>query len=234
MIGVLAVFFVYNLLYLRYEPIVVMDRETSVGRISVYEPAIAGFMSSSLLNSNKVTLRAGDLEKRIIEEFPEIEHSRVSTSLVGKRPVVHLYQQDLLFTIESMGEKYVIARNGIVAGEASTFSGTNGTIPIRDESGIDVKKGSRILRSDDAEFFTAVSKIMDRQGREVELIRLTTVPREAFIKLAELQYELRVFLDEPADEQMGTFFSAERTLQGRGEAPLVYMDLRAGEKVFWQ
>ncbi len=233
-ITILAGFFLYNLLYLRSDPIVVMDYETMTGRTAVYEPAIQDMLKSSIFNTNKLTLRTADLEKSIKSEFPEIQQAVVSPTLVGRRPVVHLRQQELVFTIESKGTSYIIASDGVVAGEASVFTGVENTTLIRDESGVDIRKGSRVLRSDDAEFFAITSELFSKKSREVELIRITAVPREAYIKIKGLSYDLRVYLDEPADVQVGTFFSAEKTLGERGEAPGLYMDLRAGEKVYWQ
>lgn len=230
----IAIFFLYNLLYLRSEPLVVIDYETVTNRIDVYEPAIKNMLQSSIFNSNKITIRSADLEKSIVSEFPEIQQAVVSPSLVGRRPVVHLRQQELPFTIESKGKSFVIASNGVVAGEAGVFSGVENTTLIRDESGVDIRKGSRVLRGDDAEFFLNTTDIFRAKNREVELIRLTAVPREAYIKIKGLAYDLRVYLDEPAATQVGTFFSAEKTLGERGEAPAQYMDLRAGEKVYWQ
>jgi len=230
----IASFFLYNLLHLRSDPIVVMDYETTTGQTSVYEPAIKQMLRGSVFNSNKITLRSADLERQITSEFPEIERAVLSPTLVGKRPVAHLRQQELPFTIESQGKTYIIAKDGIVAGEAFMFTGVKKTVLIRDESGVEMKKGTRVLRSDDAEFFAISNYILRSKGRGVELIRLTSVPREAYIKIKDVAYELRVFLDEPADVQIGTFFSAEKTLGERGEVPKVYLDLRAGEKVYWQ
>lgn len=231
---IFGIFVIYNLLYLRSEPIIVLDRETAVDRIGIYEPAISNMVRSSIFNNNKLTLRAADLEGAIVKEFPEVETAVVSASLVGKRPVVHLHQQDLPFSIESNGKRYVIGANGIVAGEASGFNGISNTVFIKDESGVAVKKGDRILRSDDAEFIISATKLLKLQGREVENIVLTAVPREAYITLSDTPYKLRVYLDESVDTQIGTYFAAVKTLGERGEAPTAYIDLRAGEKVYWQ
>lgn len=230
----LVVFLLFSLLYLRPDPIIVLDGNSTTERTRTYEPAITTMVQKSILNRSKLTIRSTNLEKQVLAEFPELHKVVFSTTAVGKRPIVHLYLQPILFSIESMGKTYVIAENGIVAGDSADFTGLESTITLRDESGVEVKKGSRILRSDDAEFFVSVKEVLQGQGRGLEGVRITQVPREAYLKVTGLSYELRVFLDDPADLQMGTFFSAEQALKGRGEAPTLYMDLRAGEKVYWQ
>jgi cell division septal protein FtsQ len=233
----LAVGVVIGILYvarLSANPVLIVNTTPALGRTEAYQQGASEILSLTPLNRTKFTLqRAGFIEK-MLEEFPEIESLTISTPMLGSRPVIHIKESRLVFRLESNAKTYVVNDSGVVVGESKDFVLEPRSVAIRDESGVEVTKGARVLRSDDAEFFVRTDALLGAKGRVLQTIRITSVPREAYLVIKDLPYTLRVYLDDSPDTQMASFFSAEKTLGERGERPATYMDLRAGEKVFWQ
>ena len=70
-ITILAGFFLYNLLYLRSDPIVVMDYETMTGRTAVYEPAIQDMLKVLSLIRINLLCALLILKKVLNPSFPK-------------------------------------------------------------------------------------------------------------------------------------------------------------------
>lgn len=217
------------------EPIIIGQENIPKVQLQRYETYATLILKQSVFNRFKPTLRSSDIKNHMQTEFPDISKIDVVASALGRRPTLYISRYALPYVVESRGVSYSVSSTGVVVGDLkSSIVGDGKLIVIRDESGVEIKKNQQIIRADDADFFNICTTLLNLKGRGVEGIRITTTPREAYIKLAGLSYELRVLLDDSAENQMATFLTTEKLLQGRGEVPEKYMDLRVGEKVFWK
>jgi hypothetical protein len=218
------------------DALVTVDRQTPAARLLQYEQYAGGRLRSSIFNSSKLTLRADELRVDMLKQFPELGEVHVGSVLLGKKPVFKLTRLEMPYKITSLGKTYLVSSDGVVVDtedklpELAAFD----VLTLVDDSGVVIAPGQKIMRSDDSTFYKTAKKMFEQRRRGVESIRITQVPREAYIRPVGLSYDLRVFLDDPATDQIARFFAVEKVLEGRGEVPQKYIDLRIGEKVFWQ
>jgi hypothetical protein len=130
--------------------------------------------------------------------------------------------------------QYSVSQEGRNVGTVAETPADKNPLLIKDESGIQTKKGDMLLTSADSRYFTTVKQSIEAKGRRVEYMRISAIPREVFVKLTDVKYEIKMYLEDDPSSQIGTFFAAEKTLGEGGAAPTQYIDVRAGEKVFWQ
>lgn len=236
--AVMGVVFVMIVLYLtlvlRGTPLLLVDAGSTGIDESRYAARVEQLFNGSILNTNKVTLQRSSIRSKLLEEFPELSDVEVRSSFVGRRPEVYMSVEDIPFTYEALGTVYAVSTSGKNIGLLSTLPTLKQSIYIRDESGIATKKGDTVLRASDVQFITSVKEYISQKARRVEYVRLTDVQREVYVKLADVNYEIRMYLDDNPGEEVGTFLAAEKTLGEGGEVPSRYIDVRAGEKVFWQ
>lgn len=229
-----VVFVILTASVLSDEPIISFYGGQKITNVDRYSQYIQGLLGSSVLNTNKFTLQSDKLSSMIVQQFPEISTVSVSTVVLGKKPLVRLSLYNLPITFESNGEKYAVAENGSVVGFSADFPLQKNTILVKDESGITVAKSDVVIRSDDVEFISTVKSILTAQGRALEYVRLTSVPREIFVKTKDKNYEIRMYLDDDVIQQTGSWFAVEEVVGESGESITKYIDVRAGEKVYWQ
>lgn len=190
-------------------------------------------VESSILNRFKFTLRSSSLQDAMIKEFPEIESIHVGPVILGRKPVMKFRLQELPLTLIASDKEYAVAQNGTISGEATEFN-LSGTLTLRDESGLTYQKGQKVLRSDDVHFIELITRLLVSKGRVVDTMRITNTPREIYIKTTDVPYEVRMFLEEDPLQQIGAWLAAERAVGESGGIITQYIDVRAGEKVFWQ
>jgi cell division septal protein FtsQ len=236
LIAVAIVFFITVLTSLKTDPIISVNRPTPKSRLDKYELYTKEQLGNSVFNLSKFTLQSSKISSSLQQEFPEITGVEVSTILLGKKPEVHITRVDIPYRLNSGGKSYLVSANGAVVGEEKDAPDLPDKllITLNDDTGTTVTKGQKVIRGNDSSFFATTIKMFESKGRGVDTIRLTQVPREAYIRPSGVSYDLRVYLDDPAGEQIARYFSVQKLLEGRGETPLKYIDLRAGEKVYWQ
>lgn len=229
-----AVFIIYLLVALKGQPLVVVSSNVSGIDNQRYSVRINELFKSSVFNSNKLTLLRSRIEHSLLDEYPELKSAQVKYSFVGRRPEVYLEAYALPFDYEALGKHYLVSETGKNVGLLDQLPTQVNPLLIRDESGVQAKVGDYELRSSDVSFIESVKVLLAQKGRRVESIRITSVPREIYVKITDTSYQVRMYLEDAPDTQLGTFLAAEKTLGEGGEVPSQYIDVRAGEKVFWQ
>ena len=229
-----VIFVAYMLLVLKGLPIINIDTSVTGYTSTRYSAKIQDIFSSSIFNTNKLTLERSSLQKQIMHDFPELSSVEVRSSFVGRRPEVYLKVNSVPFTYEALGVEYSISSEGRNVGTVTETPPEPHALLIKDESGVPTVKGDMVLTSADASYFITVKSAVEEKGRRVQYMRITSVPREVYVKLTDTKYEIKMYLEDDPKLQIGTFLAAEKTLGEGGAVPAQYIDVRAGEKVFWQ
>lgn len=222
--------FMYSLV-LNSEPI--MNVNGKLGRTAEYEQYIVQFMRGSPLNRLKFTAHTERLQSELLQQFPEIISSEVRIAILGKKPIVFIDTSSPLLVLESKGKRYIVADNGKNVGEQSSFTPRT-LVVLADSSGIDQQIGQQVLRSDDMAFIRAILHEFTTKNREVGYLTISSSPREIVAKPADKPYEIKFFLDDDVYNQLGAYFAVEKTLGEGGLSPQKYIDVRSGDKVYWQ
>lgn len=232
-IALLLIFIAWTSLLLSDEPIISFRDNTSIVGVDRYSQKIQGILGSSVLNANKLTFRSSDVEKEIKEFFPEVSDVSVDTFILGKKPNIRLTVMELPLKISVDGKDYLVAENGKLVGKTTDFSLIKNTVTVRDETGFEPEIGSSILRSDDMHFVITLKKLLGEKGITLEYVKIPVTPREIYVKAIGKNYEVRMFLEDDPYAQVGSWLATEKVVGERGETISRYIDVRAGEKVFW-
>lgn len=223
------------LMILDIRPVVIVDGlGPKIHSSSIYEASAQRILGSSIFFRFKPSFSSDAFAVQMKSAHPELRHTYVNIDLLGRRPIVHLTEAPITFTYQALGSEYAITEEGVVAGEAKDFDIPTDTPLIRDQSGVSVTKGERVMRSDDAEFYRIATEVLRLKGRGVSYIVLSDKPREAELHLKDKIYYIKVFLEDSSEDQVALFMAAEKTLGEGGVVPQEYIDVRAGEKVFWK
>lgn len=217
-----------SILRLESTPVVFVKNDER-SRRQLYQEYTTKVLSSSIMNKTKLTLQRSMLEQKLVEEFPEISAATISVDFLGRKPVLDLQLSSITAVVEGRGGKFALASNGRLAYQTNEKIG----LTVKDESGIELKKGERVMRSDDSEFLGVITDVFSANNREVEYVKITTTPRELLLKQVNKTYEVKMYFEEDPYDQLGALFAVEKTLGEGGAVPTKYIDVRISEKVFW-
>jgi hypothetical protein len=191
-------------------------------------------LANSVLNKTKLTLKKSELEDSMTKNLPEVRGVRVSTDILGRRPVFTLDLKQPMYRLVQGTAELVVTDDGTLL-SLDTLRQEVQLITLKDSSSVLAQEGASYLRSDDLVFMRTIEAYVRAGGRAVERFEITNTPRELYVRIVGVPYFVKFYLNDDARTQIGTFFSAE-TILGKGSEgmPSEYIDVRAGEKVFWR
>lgn len=218
---------------IRFSIIGVNARETSI-----YKSEIQKVLERSIFNRSKLLFDYRGVENSIIEEFPEIESVQISFDLIGRRPVIKLVTLRPAYIFQSNGLSWVIDKRGVAIGLQSELreSFTDSLKNITDEVGSSnaINIGEALMSPGQVDFISSVIELLEKQLVVVTNVYLTDSPKELDIQLATDSWLYKLNIDEDPSGQAGTVIAVRTTLKADGDTPQEYVDLRAGEKVYWK
>ncbi|MCA9347334.1 hypothetical protein KC930_02005 [Candidatus Saccharibacteria bacterium] len=234
----LAIFIGYvlfMLLALNSQPVIDITSSNTTGiTADRYKQPLTSFLKQSIFNTNKITLRSSQIEKDMMRDFPEINSISIRYSFVGRHPEARISIDSIPITYNSNGASYLVTSRGMNVGTIETLPFQKDQILIKDESGVQTSKGNIVLRQVDVDYFIKIKQILNSKNQKVEYFRLTTSQREAELKIVGAPYFVKLYLDDNPLIEMGTYYASIKTIGEGGESPKEYIDVRAGEKVYWK
>jgi len=215
----------------RFSTTGVNARETSNYRMEIQK-----VLEQSAFNRSKLLFDYRGVEKSIIDKFPEIGLVQISFDLVGRRPVIKLNTLEPAYIFRTGGLSWVIDRRGVAIGLQSELkdSFTATLQNITDEVGSVATIGSVLMSPKQIDFITSVIGVLEKQLVLVTDVYLTDSPKELDIQVSSDNWRYKLNIDEKPTGQAGTLLAARETLRLNSQTPVEYVDLRAGEKVYWK
>ena len=105
---------------------------------------------------------------------------------------------------------------------------------VTDNIGIGGEAGKALLSATDVAYITSLTSIISLKQLSAANLTIPLVPKEIDVQLEGEGYRTKFNLDEDVRQQAGTWLASRETLAAKGELPAEYLDIRAGEKVFWK
>ena len=201
-----------------------------------YQQAAQTLFEDSFLDHNKITVDSGGIARQLQAQFPELANVSIALPLVGRRPLVYLQPSPPALTLATNSGLFVLDQRGrvvIVADKVNKLTDLHLPV-ITDQSGLGVAVGDFALTQSDVSFIQTVIGQLTAQKLSVQNIVLPPAAAELDIKLAGQPYTIKMNLQDDARQQIGAFLAAKKQLDGSGQTPSSYFDVRVNERVYYR
>lgn len=195
--------------------------------------------NASLLNKVKFTFDNEKTLSELYQAFPEAAKIELEVPLVGRHPIVKFTLAKPVIVGLYGAQKALIGTNGVVLGLVTDTYLTEHSFDklprVRDElgaQGVDI--GTQAIKTSEVSYVTELSRQLLLQKFRVTSVTIPLTPRELKVSVEGLPFYIRLSTVISAAEQAGSIVAAINYLKEQGIVPVQYLDVRAGEKVFYQ
>jgi hypothetical protein len=201
----------------------------------VYEEYITKQLDSSFMNKSKLTFDSQSVTQGLQKQFPEVANAIVTIPLVGHRPVVHIAVSSPAFILGSSSGAYYVSADGKPLVRVSEVTNPlPNMITVTDESNLPVTIGKQILPTDTVSFITAVIKQLQATNTSIQSITLPLEANELQVRIVNQPYVVRYNTLGDARIETGTFLAVRKRLEGSGDKPKEYIDVRVEERAYYK
>lgn len=225
--------------------VAVLDQAYAFREQSDYTLFAQEYLKNSTLSRSKLLFRSIEFEQVMQEQFPEIDKISAIVPLGGRKLDVNMRLSDPLATVMSGSQKGVIDTRGLLIPEdlaSLSSSDVASSIPILRFSAPQENfvSGATLLTSSEVELLqlivTELESFNNTSGDSLKL-----QPSEFLFNITDGQLELR-FRNQPLHVmfsvysdirlQVGTMLATIAQLNGEGQLPSSYIDVRVPGKVY--
>ena len=201
----------------------------------VYESYIDQQLAGSFTNRSKLTFNGESVVAGLQKQFPEVANAIVTIPLVGHRPVVHIAVSSPAFILGSSSGAYYISAAGMPLVKVSEVENPlSNIITVTDETNLPITVGKQILPTDTVTFITAVIKQLQATNTPVQSVTLPLEVNELQVRIVGQPYAVRYNTLGDARLQTGTFLAVKKRLEGSGDKPKEYIDVRVEERAYYK
>lgn len=201
----------------------------------VYEEYITKQLNSSVMNKSKLTFNSNSVTEGLQKQFPEVANAIVTIPLVGHRPVVHIAVSSPAFILGSSSGAYYVSADGMPLVRVSEVANPlSNMITVTDETNLPVTIGKQILPTDTVSFITAVIKQLQATKTPIQSVTLPLEANELQVRIVNQPYVVRYNTLGDARTETGTFLAVKKRLEGSGEKPKEYIDVRVEERAYYK
>lgn len=201
----------------------------------VYEEFVTKKLAGSIFNRSKLTINTEPIVSSLKREFPEVANAIVTIPLIGHLPIVHIAVSSPAFILATSNGAYYISEEGTPLVRVSDVEHQiEGLTTVSDETGLSVTVGEQILPADTVSFISEVIAQLNATNTPVDRVTLPLEANEIQIRLKDQPYVVRFNTLEDARTQVGTMLAVKQRLEGSGEAPKEYIDVRVVERAYYK
>jgi len=232
-----------NSLFLARNPAIVAHelpdgRQLLLRPRETYQEAAQAILSSSLANSNKITVNTTKLAHELQKQFPELGHVSVVLPFIGRQPVVHIQtvQPALLLVSSQTGGVFLLDKSGRAVMDAGKISASvkERLSVVQDESGLPVTVGDGALPSSNIDYITEVTGQLAAKGVKISSIVLPLGASELNIRIENAPYTVKFNLHGDARAGVGAFLAVKQQLERENKVPSSYIDVRVDNKAYYR
>ncbi len=232
---------VVNALSLSTNPRVLpLTSGTDIGLLhqtAIYQQAASQLLGSSVWNRNKLTVNISQINRAMLDRFPELSHVSVTLPLLSQRPIVYVQTARPALILVTRDGSFVISDSGkALLSTSSLAPDTDLRVPlITDQSGLTVSLNHQALSSDDMRFVQTLIGQLSARHFSVSSMLLPNATSELDVRLAGQPYAVKFNLQSgEARQQVGTFLATQAKLQSQNIIPAQYIDVRVEGRAYYQ
>lgn len=201
----------------------------------VYQEYIQGQLQDSIWNKNKLTLNTQPIVTDLQKQFPEVANAIITVPFLGHRPVVRIAVSSPAFVLATQKGSYYVSNTGVPLVRVSDVQHQLANLPtVTDETGLPVSVGTQILPTDTVEFISTVLQQLEASQTPVESVILPLSANELHIRIKNQPYVVRFNTNGNGEIQAGTFLAVKKRLEGSGDIPKEYIDVRVDERAYYK
>ncbi len=199
----------------------------------VYEDFISSQLKQSIFNKSKLTFDSGSIVVDLQKEYPEVANAIVTIPLLGHRPVIHLAVSSPAFILATTSGAYYISAEGKPLVRVSEVQHPLANIvTVTDEANVPVSAGKQVLPTATVSFIKSTIDQLTATKNTIQSITLPLAANEVQVQLTGQPYLVRFNTLEDARTQVGTYLAVKKRLEGSGQTPKEYIDVRVVERAY--
>lgn len=201
----------------------------------VYNEFVAKKLDSSVFNKSKLTFNSQPLVEALKQQFPEVDSAVVTLPLLGHKPIVRIAVSSPAFILATSHGSYYINDKGMPLVRVSDVQKQPENVAVvTDETGLPIKTGKQVLTTDTVQFISQLLEQLNATKTPYESVTLPLEANEVQVKLVGTPYIVRFNSLQDARMQVGTLLAVKQRLEGRGETPKEYIDVRVEERAYYK
>lgn len=201
----------------------------------VYSEFVAKKLSSSVFNKSKLTFNSQPLVESLKQQYPEVDSAVVTLPLLGHKPIVRIAVSSPVFILATSQGSYYVNDKGIPLVRVSDVQNQPNSVPVvTDETSLPITVGKQVLTTDTVNFISQLLEQLNATKTPYESVTLPLEANEIQIKPADVPYIVRFNSLQDARTQVGTFLAVKQRLEGKGETPKEYIDVRVEERAYYK
>ena len=201
----------------------------------VYEDYIAKQLSGSVMNKSKLTFDSNSVTADLQKQFPEVANAIVTIPLVGHRPVVHIAVSSPAFVLATSSGAYYLSADGRPLVKVSEVANPlSNMTTVADSTNLPIVIGKQALPTDTVAFITSVIEQFKATNTPVQSYTLPLEANELQVRTVGQSYSIRFNTQKDPRLQVGTFLAVKKRLEGSGEVPKEYIDVRVEERAYYK
>jgi hypothetical protein len=212
------------------------DEDSPYRTLDAYAAATEEIMSRYAHSKTKLTIDTQDIERQLLERFPELAAARLRLPVLGRQPSLVLDIHPPALVLSGNGTSFVLDQSGTVVGRLGDMvTAPDNTLPrVQDQSGLTLEVGQQAVTTDTVRFITEIMTQLEAKNLRLAQLTLPSSANQLDIRIQDTPYYIKTDIGGSARLQMGSFFAVKQELEGRGEVPSEYIDVRVEEKVFYK
>ena len=105
---------------------------------------------------------------------------------------------------------------------------------VSDESNLPITIGKQVLPTDTVSFITSVIAQLKATHTSIQSVSLPLEANELQVRIVGQPYAVRFNTQEDARLQTGTYLAVKKRLEGSGDIPKEYIDVRVPERAYYK
>lgn len=241
-IALLVLAFVAFNLWLGREPAIVMlgaegDSRATYRDAAVYQMAAERALSSSVFNTNKITINKAGIEESLKRSFPELSNVSVSLPVVGHKPTLYLQPSTSRLILKTRtSQELVLDTTGkaVASGQIVKSLREAGLPTVQDQSSLDPELGDVVLPSSGITFITEVARQLKAKGLEITDMTLPASGNELQVRIKGAGYYIKFNTRGDARVEAGSFLALKQYLESQKKVPAEYVDVRVENRAYFK
>lgn len=201
-----------------------------------YQRSAGEILRGSVFNYSKLLINTRDIEQRLHERFPELEHISITVPLTSRRPIIAIEPATPGLVLSTKTSNFIIDMRGtaiLKTDNLDAFSRLN--LPrLTDDSGLEPLVGKTSLPSDTVRFIREVNRQLSAKGLVFESLALPVIANELHVRIKGEGYFIKFNIQGDPRLQAGTYLAVKDRLSKDKIKPAEYIDVRIEEKVFYR
>lgn len=214
-----------------------VDKNTTEFRKqSDYQVEAEKYVKESIINRSKFLFDSSGLAAHLKQTFPELATSTVTVPIINRRPVVTLSTTKPAFILTAGNQSYLIGNNGtalIKLDEVENPAKLN-LRTLTDESGLEITVGKAALPAEQAKFIAVILEQLEAAGQNVDSMTIPRSPYDLHVRITGRPFFVKFNLLEDPKQQVGSYLAVIKSLDSDRVVPNNYIDVRAGERVYYR